>query len=492
VKKIKIKLPLSLSQKLIVAVVSLLVFMGASILFLIEQREVNSILDEQKSKGELIAKYLIQLNLQDFMVARNRDVKENIEKQIDEKLVYAVFYDREGILFAANDFITDNPVFLGTSNLNQDLENREIYFREKRIKDLIPGNSIPILEIESPIFVEGSSRRWGSLKIGLSLEDMYAEINQTRLKLLLIGLGAIFLGIIGAVVLAKRITGPMKKLVEGTIKISRGNFSHKIDIPSRDETGDLAKSFNEMSRQLLISRKKIELANKKLIQAEKLASIGRISATIAHEIRNPLTSVKLNIQKLSESDHLNILEKGHLEISQDGINQIENFIKEMLNFTRVSELNLTPFPMEQIIESSVKMINDYLELKNINLEINIKRNLPPVMVDGDKIRQVILNIFRNACEAVGKNGRIKIALDRISKDSGNKVKIEISNNGVGIPKSDWENIFEPFFTTKSSGFGLGLANARKIIEQHSGTIKVKGKGDRSSCFEIILPCQGEK
>ncbi|MBN2244286.1 MAG: HAMP domain-containing protein [Candidatus Aminicenantes bacterium] len=488
----KLKVPLSLSQKLIIAVVSLLFFMGTSILFLIEQREVNAILDEQKSKGELIAKYLIQLNLQDFMVARNTDVKENIEKQIDDKLVYAVFYDREGYIFAANDFIADNPAFLGNSNLNQNLEDREIFFSEKRIKDLIPGNSFPILEIESPIFVEGSARRWGSLKIGLSLEDMYAEINQTRLKLLLIGLGAILLGIIGAVFLAKRITGPVKNLVEGTIKISRGDFYHKINIPSKDEIGDLAKSFNEMSKQLLISKKKVELANKKLIQAEKLASIGRISATIAHEIRNPLTSVKLNIQKLSESDNLNKLEKGHLGISQEGITQIENFIKEMLNFTRVSELNLNPFPMEQIVESSIKMISDSLELKNITLEKDIKKNLPPVMVDGDKIRQVILNIFRNACEAVGKNGKIRISIDRISKDSGNKVKIEISNNGIGIPKSDWENIFEPFFTTKSSGFGLGLANARKIIEQHNGTIKVKGKGDRSSCFEIILPCQGEK
>ena len=324
------------------------------------------------------------------------------------------------------------------------------------------------------------------------MEDMYAEINQTRLKLLLIGLGAIFLGIIGAVVLAKRITGPMKKLVEGTVKISRGDFSHKINTQSKDEIGDLANSFNEMSKQLLISRKKIELANKKLIQAEKLASIGRISATIAHEIRNPLTSVKLNIQKLSESDHLSKLEKGHLSISQEGISQIENFIKEMLNFTRVSELNLNLFPIDQIIESSIKMINDSMELKQINLEKDIQENLPPAMVDGDKIRQVLLNIFRNACEAVEQNGKIRISLTQVSKDSGGKVKIEISNNGIGIPKKDWENIFEPFFTTKSSGFGLGLANARKIIEQHHGTIKIKGTGDESSCFEIILPGQGEK
>ena len=491
-KKIKFNVPLSLSQRLIIAVVCLLVVMGASILFLIEQREVKSILDEQESKGELIAKYLIQLNLQDFMAARNEDVKKNIERQIDEELVYAVFFNREGNLFAANDSIADNKAIAEQSNLQPSLEDKDIYFIEKRIKDIAQGDSIPILEIESPVFVEGSSRRWGSLKIGLSLEEMYAEINQTRLKLLLIGLGALFLGIIGAVFLAKRITGPLNKLVEGTIKISRGDFYHKINIPSKDEIGDLADSFNEMSKQLLISRKKVEVANKKLIQAEKLASIGRISATIAHEIRNPLTSVKLNIQKLSESDHLSKLERGHLGISQEGINQIENFIKEMLNFTRVSELNINSFPINQIIESSIKMITDSLDLKNITLEKDIKENVPPVMVDGDKIRQVILNVFRNACEAVEQNGKIRISLHQISKNSGRCIKIQISNNGIGIPKQDWENIFEPFFTTKSSGFGLGLANARKIIEQHNGTIKVKGKRDRSSCFEIILPCQGEK
>ena len=160
------------------------------------------------------------------------------------------------------------------------------------------------------------------------INEMYDEIKQTRMKLLMIGLGAIFIGILGAIFLASRIVGPLKKLVEGTIRISKGDFSHKIDIHSQDEIGNLAKSFNDMSVQLLITKKRMELANRKLVQAEKLASIGRISATIAHEIRNPLTSVKLNIQKLSESNKMDKIEKGHLSISQEGIAQIEALSKK--------------------------------------------------------------------------------------------------------------------------------------------------------------------
>jgi signal transduction histidine kinase len=108
------------------------------------------------------------------------------------------------------------------------------------------------------------------------------------------------------------------------------------------------------------------------------------------------------------------------------------------------------------------------------------------------MRQVLLNILYNACEAVDKGGEIIIALSLLKGRRGRKVSIQISDNGPGIPKKDWENIFEPFYTTKSTGIGLGLANARKIIEQHNGSIRVVKNEGSGACFCILIPCGEEK
>jgi signal transduction histidine kinase len=236
-------------------------------------------------------------------------------------------------------------------------------------------------------------------------------------------------------------------------------------------------------------KQRMETANKRLIQAEKLASIGRISASIAHEIRNPLTSVKLNIQKISESPCWGKIEKGHLEISQEGIGHIETFIKELLNFTRVSELNCDYFQIEQIIDSAHKMISDSLNLKAIRFHKDIADGLPLLYVDGDKMRQVFLNILRNASEAVDEGGKITVSVSLTGEGPDKAVCVAIADNGPGIQEKERENIFEPFYTMKSSGFGLGLANAKKIIEQHNGSIRVLDADGSGACFEILIPCE---
>jgi len=476
-----------------VYVIALLIGLMVLVLFVIEKREVKAIFDEQMGRGIMTAEYIAQLNLENLLFWDEEGIKEDIEKRIDQNLIYVIFYDRQNKPLMANDFIKSFSGIYGSSNLASDVQKGDYFFERKRIPvDEKAGKYMSVLEIEVPIYVEGSPMKWGSIKIGLSMEEVRREELKTRLMLILIGCSGLLIGVGGASLLARRITRPLKKLVEGTVKISKGDFAQKIDIGSQDEIGNLAESFNNMSRQLFLTREKMEAASKKLIQAEKLASIGRISAGIAHEIRNPLTSVKLNIQKVMESQNLDDVDKEHLDISQEGIGHIENFIKELLNFTRVSELHLDRFSVEEIINESIKMIRGTLRLKKVQLEKNVQGNLPHLLVDGDKLRQVFLNILHNACEAIPEAGKIKISLSQKEGSEGRNVRIEISDNGSGIPEKDWETIFEPFYTTKSTGIGLGLANARKIIEQHKGIIQVKKKKGQGAYFEVIIPCEGEK
>lgn len=483
---------MSLTTKFMLSVIVLLGLLSALILFVIEKREVRAIIEEQEKIGIVIAQNIAGMNTTRLLNWDEEGIEESIEAEIDDKLIYVVIYDRFRSPLAATRFIRDYEEIHRFSLLGQEVDENSFFSERKSLTDEESEQVLRILEIEVPIFIPGSTGRWGSIKIGLSLEETRKEMRQTRLMLLLIGSGGLLIGVLGAILLAQRVTGPLKKLVDATVKISKGHFSQRINITSQDEIGNLARSFNKMSRQLLQTRKKMEAANRKLIQAEKLASIGRISAGIAHEIRNPLTSVKLNIQKLMQSDNLDEVEKEHLNLSQEGIKHMEKSIKDLLDFTRASELELARFSIEQILDASVKTLADSLALKKVTLRKDYKDELPQVLVDGDKLRQVFLNILRNAYEAVEEGGEISIALSLLKERTGQKIRVEISDNGCGIPEKNKELIFELFYTTKTTGIGLGLAIARKIIEQHNGSVRVCERPEKGTSFEIFIPVEGPK
>lgn len=483
-------LRISLSTRFMLSLAFILILLVGSILLVIEKREVKTIIRDAQERGLLMAQNIANLNIESLKFWDVDGIKKNIEERMNDELLYVVVYDRFSALLVASELIKDNHDITCCSRLPAEVTPTSAHVERSSFH--LGQKNVPIIEVEIPVFATGSPTRWGSIRIGLSLEEMEADIRKTRLMLILIGCGAFLIGMAGSAFLARRISGPLKKLVEGTVRIARGDFSQTIDIASQDEIGNLAQSFNQMTQQLLRTREEMEEAHRQLVQAEKLASIGRISATIAHEIRNPLTSVKLNIQKVFQEANLNELEKEHLSISQEGVAQIEKFIKELLNFTRVTSLHRERFSVEQILDEAIKTLAESLRLKKVNVEKTAACDLPAVLVDADKMRQVFLNILHNAWEAVDEGGRINVDLSCITEDGVGKVRIKISDNGIGIPEKDWENIFEPFYTTKPSGIGLGLANARKIVEMHKGSIRVVKKKGRGTAFEIQIPCEEEK
>ena len=482
-------LKIPLQTRFTIWITVLIFVLVCATLYVIQTREVAMVFDESKNKGLLMAKNLADLNLRSLIFNDIEPIQSTIQEQINAKLLYIVFFDRFATALVYNREIADRKEIFCCSHLQGDIRPESVF--DQTINVYVGRKIQRVLELEIPIFARGSADKWGSVKIGLSLEDMRAEIRKTRFVLILIGLAVLCLGMFGATLLARGISRPIRKLAEGTVRIAKGDFSHSIPIDSQDELGHLAGSFNAMTTQLLATREAMDKAQKKLVQAEKLASIGRLAATIAHEIRNPLTSVKLNIQKVAEDGRLDALEQEHLSISQEGIVLIEKFIKELLNFTRVPELQLARFPLSQILDESLKLMSDSFKQRKIVVEKKLDPGLPEILVDGDKLRQVFLNLLRNAFEAMENGGKIKLAAATTGDGPGRKIKIRISDNGCGIPEKDWDNIFEPFFSTKSSGFGLGLANARKIIEQHKGTIRVVKKRSPGTAFEILIPGEGE-
>ena len=482
------KLKISIYTRLVFWITLLVCLLFGAVLFVIQISAEKILSDETKNRAELQARYLADANTLSFMRSDRDAVQRSVDAKVGGDLLYIVFYDRAGQPYVTGKAVRANDEIFGESHVSRYVTRNDPPFSEVKRTELQDG-WVRVREVEVLISPQDSDVIWGSVKIGVSIEGLYTMVRRIRNALLPIAAGGFLLGVLGAAILARRITRPIHRLVEGTVRISKGDFSQAIAIASRDEVGDLARSFNEMTGQLLHARDRMEDANRKLVQQEKLASIGRMAATIAHEIRNPLTSVKLNIQKVAEEESFAETVKAHLGLSLEGIDQIERFIKELLNFTRVQELSLERWPIEQIVEESLKLLRETLARKKVVVETTYAEGLPQIHADGDKLRQVFLNVLRNAHEALEAGGKISIVCEPVEEGGKKKARIRISDNGPGIPEKDRENIFEPFFSTKPSGFGLGLANARKIVEQHNGTIRVGKKRGRGSAFVILIPAE---
>ncbi|MDD8015476.1 MAG: HAMP domain-containing protein, partial [Acidobacteriota bacterium] len=244
-----VKLKFSLSTRLAAWITILVSFLVMTILFVIQRREVSTIFEETKNRGLLIASYVAYMNLRPLILWDLETIQKNVEDQADDNLVYIVFYDRAGKPLVMNEDVRDDPEIYGGLHLSGDVRPDSRYYSPRTVN--LHGRSLDVLEIEIPIFAAGSPARWGALRIGHSLQDMRAEVRKTRQVLIFIGFTGILLGLLGAALFARRVTRPLIKLAEGTVRISQGDFSQHIGLDSKDEIGDLARSFNAMTGQLL-------------------------------------------------------------------------------------------------------------------------------------------------------------------------------------------------------------------------------------------------
>jgi signal transduction histidine kinase len=248
----------------------------------------------------------------------------------------------------------------------------------------------------------------------------------------------------------------------------------------------LAANFNQMTAEILEDRKQIEETSRKLIEAEKLATIGRLATAMAHEIRNPLTAIKLNIQKVGKSSSLTQLEREQMGIANSGIRQVERIVKDILSYARAPRLTKDRFSLENLLDDALRFSEEQLEEKRVTIVREYEPDLPPIWVDGDKLRQVFLNILLNSAEALATGGKL-IIRTALREEDGRMVEVvEIEDNGSGIEEDNLGTVFEPFFTTKSLGTGLGLTNAKKVIELHKGKVEIWSQSSVGTKVTISL------
>ena len=267
--------------------------------------------------------------------------------------------------------------------------------------------------------------------------------------------------------------------------INQGNLKMRLAIPEVEELGSLGKSFNEMLDTLERTQRELYIYHQKELQnSQKLATIGEMSARIAHEIRNPVTGIaramEIIIADLKEDHNKPIFE----EIQRQA-NRVEQAISNLLRYSRVKEISLHEGNINEVIKSMVFFLRHQAHDKTVNFEMDLQDDIPFILFDHELLENVLLNLSFNAIKALTENGII--AYKTRYEKAGNIVIIAVRDNGAGISSGTEEEIFKPFYTTHTKGTGLGLAISKDIIEKHHGEIWFENNKDAGCTFFISLP-----
>jgi PAS domain S-box-containing protein len=235
-------------------------------------------------------------------------------------------------------------------------------------------------------------------------------------------------------------------------------------------------------------RKKME---QKILETERLASVGQLATTIAHEIRNPLSSIKMNIQILSKHLKLQGFNKRRLEIAADEIKRLNQIVEDVLDFGKPIQMKKESYRIEKVIEKCLDLLSDKMRERNVQAVRKLSSPLRNVFIDWEKMEQAVLNILLNAIEAMPMGGLLEIDIGKTDWAGREMTKVEIKDTGTGIAPEHLAKILDPFFTTKAKGVGLGLSNVKKIIEAHDGIIEVDSRVNQGTLFRFLFP-QGNK
>jgi two-component system NtrC family sensor kinase len=361
-------------------------------------------------------------------------------------------------------------------------------------------------------FHPASQKVLGVIDITMSLDEVDREIAKARNETILFN----FLLILGisasvAVIFIRFVGKPVKALVLGTKKVAGGDLTHVIPVKSEDEMGHLAGSFNSMTESLQKANEEIhgliknlehkveertqELrdAQDQLLQSEKLAAVGKIAATVAHEINNPLagvfTYIKLMDRRLEKSQYGDVdvaKFREYLATMGREVERTAAIVHNLLDLTRQQEPSKKPCDINRLIEESLIIVQNKLKLHNVEVEKRMDPLLD-VHADPSQMKQVFINVMVNAAEAMHDGGRLSI---RTFRNPGHDIVVlEFEDTGVGIPPEIMSRIFDPFYTTKEKGTGLGLSVVSGIIKRHEGQVEVRSETGDGTLIRITLPVQ---
>ena len=363
-------------------------------------------------------------------------------------------------------------------------------------KRLLPALSVKVREVHA------ASRKYSLERAYARLEEIFST--ERRVLLAILGL-SLALGVAASVLISRSLSRPIRKLKEGMEVVGQGRLDHPIAVRSNDEIGSLARAFVEMKDNLKRSHEamarlnedlerqieKLKETQAQLIQSEKLASIGEMSAAVAHGLRNPLASVRAAAQV--SLLHVKGAPAGadHLKTVIAEVDRLDRRITHLLSFSRPSPFRPVPDQLPRLVEGLLPSFTRQLNERRIEVVTDLPRDLPEVEVDPIQLEQALVEILSNALDAMPKGGRLTIRGYREPSDGrAVRVILEIADTGDGIPEQLLPSVYDPFFTTRDEGTGLGLAIAKRYVTQNGGSLEITSTQGAGTTVRIHLPARG--
>ncbi len=316
------------------------------------------------------------------------------------------------------------------------------------------------------------------------LEEILAGQKRILLFTLILSLGG---GLLGAWLIARSLARPLNQLAGAMAVVGTGKLDHPVTPSTHDEVGELAQAFGRMTDNLRQSRadmirlnseleakvNQLEQAQAQLVQSEKLASIGEMSAAVAHGLRNPLASLRAAAQLVQR--HPNAPSApDHLKAIIEEVDRLDRRISHLLSFSRPAPFSGSSESVPRLVEGLLPAFSELLRERQVELQLDIPPELPEVRVDPMQLEQALVEIVSNALDAMPQGGRLLIGAALAASDDGSasEVVIEVADTGAGIPEQVLPSVCEPFFTTRQEGTGLGLAIAKRYVEQNGGALQI--------------------
>ena len=404
--------------------------------------------------------------------------------------------------------------------------------RDKYLSALRKEEGENWLEVVVPLHSGG--RVIGGIRVTSSLNEAQSYLSKKRDRALILTLLSILVILITLTLFFRRWVGnPIQKLVVAMSRAERGDLEAEALIQSRDELGELGRHFNRMLKTIretheqniqLLSQvsqfneelnRRIEAATselagsneelkclnealfesqRQLSQSEKLAALGQVAATMAHQIGTPLNSISGYIQLMLQEGTLQSEDRNRLKIIESQLDRLADSVKGLLIFTQQPKPQLKPLNVNEVLEELIHFGKPWLHARNVKLLYSLSSNLPSVLGDPTHLQTLFLNLITNALDAMPQGGQLNIttqpnSLPTSSGEDGRWVEISIADTGIGIPEESRKRIFDPFFTTKQigEGTGLGLAICEKIVKEHAGKLEVESEVGRGSIFSVFIP-----
>ena len=531
----------SLAGKLIIAV-GVLMTVGSLLFGYIfvsyeEKIMMSNLINYASSKAELIKRGVFY-----GMLTAHREIVEQTVNIIGTgpDIMGIAIYDKTGKIIFSSDKKSVGQVIardsLSCRICHADSKPSEVILKAQNWSITKDHNKEKSLKFVLPIYNETpcytatchrhpkDQKVLGVLETDFSTASVDRTIRQNRLGTVLFG--GLFVSIISVslcIILYNFVSKPISLLEEGMKRIAQGDLDYEIKINTSDEMGLLARTFNNMTKDLKrykenmenwtkaleeeIQKKTAEImkAHEQLINAEKLASLGRMAAGVAHELNSPLTGIvtfaHLMLKRIPPE---NKQDREDLEIIIEQANRCSKIIKGLLGFSRKATAERVEINMNTLLDSTIAMVRNQAKFHNIKFVLNFDESLPLIHVDPNQMQQVFLNMLINAADAMNERGQITIATRTVvgqeetpwfkmgHPQEGKKyIEIEFTDTGPGIPEEYMGKIFEPFFTTKpvGKGTGLGLAVSYGIIKRHGGNITVRSEPGKGASFFIRLPVE---